>query len=272
MAPLPTRYWQDLPWPAFKDLPANTVAVLPVASIEQHGPHLPVSVDTTINQGVVGRTLKVIPADLPVLVLPTQCVGCSVEHLRFPGTVTTKPETLLSLVSDIGASVARAGVKRLVIVNSHGGNVSVLDIACRRLRIEHDILAVNAMWARMGKPDALKDEIEGRYGIHAGRDETSVMLALTPHLVRMENAQNFVSRWQGIANAAPRMAPDGGAPMAWQAQDLHPAGAVGDASLATAEIGDQLLDFAAEKMAALWAQVSAFDVDAYLANEPSPHG
>ncbi len=272
MAALPTRFWQDLPWPSFNALPANTVAILPVASIEQHGPHLPVSVDTTINQGVVARTLGVIPADLPVLVLPTQCVGNSVEHLRFPGTLTTKPETLLALVCDIGASVARAGVKRLVIVNSHGGNVSVLDIAARRLRIEHNILAVNAMWARMGKPEGLKDPVEGKYGIHAGRDETSVMLALTPHLVKMENARNFVSRWQGVSNAAPAMAPDAGAPLAWQAQDLNPAGAVGDASLATTAIGEELLDFAAQKMAALWAQVAAFDAEAFLANEPNPHG
>ncbi|HEV7263746.1 MAG TPA: creatininase family protein [Falsiroseomonas sp.] len=267
---LPTRFWQDLPWPAFRNLPANAVAVLPVASIEQHGPHLPVSVDTTINQGVIARTLGVIPADLPVLVLPTQCVALSVEHLRFPGTLTTGAETLLALVTDIGASVARAGVKRLVIVNSHGGNVSALDIAARRIRIASNIFVVNAMWARMGKPEALRDPVEGTYGIHAGRDETAVMLALTPHLVKMENARNFVSRWQGASNVAPRLAPPAGAPLAWQAQDLNPAGAVGDASLATAEMGNRILDFAAEKMAALWAEVAAFDVECWLANEPNP--
>lgn len=268
--PLPSRYWADLPWPAFRSLPANTVAVLPVASIEQHGPHLPVSVDTTINQGVVQRTLSVIEPELPVLVLPTQSVGLSVEHLRFPGTLTTSAETLLALVTDIGASVARAGVRRLVVVNSHGGNVSALDIACRRIRIQHGIFAVNAMWARMGKPEALRDPVECRFGIHAGRDETAVMLALTPHLVHMDQARNFVSRWQGVANSAPALAPDAGAPPAWQAQDLNPAGAVGDASLATAEMGNALLDHAAEKMAALWRQVAAFDVDAWLGSEPSP--
>jgi creatinine amidohydrolase len=267
---LPTRFWQDLPWPAFRTLPANTVAVLPVASIEQHGPHLPVAVDTTINQGVVGRTLKVIPADLPVLVLPTQCVALSVEHLRYPGTLTTSAETLLALVSDIGASVARAGVKRLVFVNSHGGNVSVLDIAARRLRIEQGLFAVNAMWARMGKPEALRDPVESRFGIHAGRDETSVMLALTPDLVHMDKARNFVSRWQGVSNATPAMAPDAGAPLAWQAQDLHPAGAVGDASAATVEIGEALLDHAAARMAALWQQVAAMDVEAWLSSAPDP--
>jgi creatinine amidohydrolase len=267
---LPTRYWQDLPWPAFRDLPPNTVAVLPVASIEQHGPHLPVSVDTTINQGVVARTLSVLPAEVPVLVLPTQSVGLSVEHLRFPGTITTSAETLLDLVTDIGASVARAGVKRLVIVNSHGGNVAVLDIAARRLRIQHNLFVVNAMWARMGKPESQRDPVENTFGIHAGRDETAVLLALRPDLVKMDKARNFVSRWQGVSNSAPRMSPTGGAPLAWQAQDLNPAGAVGDASQATAAQGDEILDFAAARMSELWQQVAAFDAEAFLANEPNP--
>lgn len=269
---LPARYWQDLPWPAFRELPANTVAVLPVASIEQHGPHLPVSVDSTINQGVVARALEATPANLPVLVLPTQCVALSVEHLRYPGTLTTSAETLIALVTDIGASVARSGVRRLVIANSHGGNVAALDIAARRIRIESSILVVNAMWARMGKPEALHEPVEGTYGIHAGRDETAVMLALKPDLVDMGKARNFASRWQGAANRAPRLAPAAGAPLAWQAQDLNAQGAVGDASAATARMGEQILDFAAQRMAALWAEVAAFDVDAWLGNEPAPHG
>ncbi len=124
----------------------------------------------------------------------------------------------------------------------------------------------------MGKPEALREPAESTYGIHAGRDETSVMLALAPHLVQMDKAVDFTSRWQAAANRAPSLHPAGGAPLAWQAQDLHPAGAVGDASAATAEIGNQLLDFAAERMSALWQQVAAFDVESWLANEPVPHG
>lgn len=266
--PLRTRHWIELRWPEFRDLPPETVALLPVASIEQHGPHLPVAVDTAINQGIVARTLAKCPDDLPILALPTQCVGNSVEHLRFPGTLTTTPETLLNLVSDIGASVARAGVRRLVVLNSHGGNVSVLDIACRRVRIQNDILAVNAMWARMGKPESLKDPVESRYGIHAGRDETSVMLALTPGNVEMAHARDFRSAWQGLENGFPALAPDRGAPPAWQAQDLNPAGAVGDASAATAEIGHQLIEFASDRIVELLRQVSAFDVDSWLGNHP----
>jgi creatinine amidohydrolase len=162
-------------------------------------------VDTTINGGVIARTLEVTPPDLPVLVLPTQSVALSVEHLRFPGTLTTGAETLLALVTDIGASVARAGVRRLVIVNSHGGNVAALDIAARRIRIQSKLFAVNAMWARMGKPEALREPVESTYGIHAGRDETSVMLALAPHLVQMDKAVDFTSRWQAAANRAPSL-------------------------------------------------------------------
>ena len=267
-APLRTRHWIDLRWPEFRTLPPETVALLPVASVEQHGPHLPVSVDTTINRGVVARTLSKCPADLPVLVLPTQCIGNAVEHLRYPGTLTTTPETLLTLVTDIGDSVARAGVKRLVVLNSHGGNVSVLDIACRRIRIRNDILAVSCMWARMGKPEALKDPTEGRFGIHAGRDETSVMLALDAANVDMAQARDFRSNWQGLENGFPALAPDRGAPLAWQAQDLNLAGAVGDAAAATAEIGEQLLDFAADRIVEMLKQVAAFDVTAWLGNEP----
>jgi creatinine amidohydrolase len=230
---------------------------------------LPVSVDCTINRGVIERTLAVIPADLPVLVLPMQSVALAVEHLRFPGTLTTRAETLLGLVTDIAASVARAGVRRMVIVNSHGGNVSALDIAARRIRIESGMFCVNAMWARMGKPDSLRDPVENRFGIHAGRDETSLLLRLAPEHVDMGQARNFVSRWQGASNSAPRVAPDGGAPLAWQAQDLNPAGAVGDASSASAALGEEILAFAAERMSELWQQVAAFDVEAWLANEPT---
>lgn len=267
--PLPTRYWADLPWPAFKSLPANTVAVLPVASIEQHGPHLPVSVDTTINRGVIEHTLAVLPAECPVLVLPTQSVGLSVEHLAFPGTLTTNAETLLDLITDIGASVARAGVRRLVMVNSHGGNVALLDIAARRLRIQHRLLAINAMWARMGKPASLNDPDENKFGIHGGLSETAVMLALTPERVHMDKAKNFTSAWQGLSNAFPALDPQAGAPLAWQAQDLNPAGVVGDASAATPELGKEILEFAGQRMAALWQQVAAFDIDTWLTDQPN---
>jgi len=268
---LGTRFWQDLPWPAFRDLPANTIAVQPVAAIEQHGPHLPVAVDRLIGEGVVAATLAKLPADTPVLVLPMQAVGLSVEHLHYPGTLTTSPETLLALLTDIGASVARAGVRRLVFLNSHGGNVPVLETAARRLRIDHDMLVLTTAWARMAKPAALRDPVEGVWGIHAGREETSLMLTLASELVRMDRARDFASRWQALANAAPALHPQAGAPFGWLAEDLQPAGAVGDAQGATAERGAALLDNAATQLSLMLQTLAAFDLDTWLTEEPSPH-
>src|ERR1700722_2609663 len=146
-----TRYWQDLTWPDFRSLPDDAVAVVPVAAVEQHGPHLPVSVDATINAGILARALELVPADATVLALPMQSIGLSVEHIRFPGTLTLAPETLIAVLTEIGRSIARAGVRRLVILNSHGGQPQVVDIVCRRLRGD-GMFVVACMASRLGLP------------------------------------------------------------------------------------------------------------------------
>jgi len=261
---LPSRYWQDLPWPAFRDLPADTVAVLPVAAIEQHGPHLPVSVDTTINQGILGRALDLLPEDAPVLVLPTQAVGLSVEHIRFPGTLTATAETLLALWTEIGESVARAGVRRLVMVNSHGGQPQLVDMVCRRLRGRARMFAVACMWSRLGIPDGLDDP----EGIHGGLVETAVMLHLEPWLVNMDRARNFRSAWLDRGQGFSTLVPEGAVGFGWETQDLHPAGALGDASRATAADGIRVVEHAAARMAALFQEVRRFDIDTWLRDAP----
>ena len=265
---LPSRYWRDLPWTAFRALPPDTVAILPTAAIEQHGPHLPVSVDTTINEGIVARTLALLPAELPVLVLPTQMVGLSVEHIRFPGTLTSTPETLIALWTEIGESVARAGIRKLVMLNSHGGQPQILDIVCRRLRIRHAMFAVACMWSRLGKPAGLIDAREAAHGIHGGQVETAVMRHLAPGLVDMAKARNFESAWIRQENAFTALVPEGAVGFGWETQDLHPAGALGDASRATAEDGASIVDFAAARIAALLGEVHRFDLDAWLRTEP----
>jgi len=239
---LPSRYWQDLPWPAFRDLPADTVAVLPVAAIEQHGPHLPVSVDTTINQGILTAALALLPQDAPVLVLPTQAVGLSVEHVKFPGTLTSSAETLLALWTEIGESVARAGVRRLVIFNSHGGQPQLVDLVCRRLRIRARMFAVGCMWPRLGMPEGLDDP----EGIHGGLVET----------------------WLDRAAAFSRLVPEGGVGFGWETQDLHPAGALGDASRATEADGARVVAHIAARLAGLLQEVRRFDLDGWLRDAP----
>jgi creatinine amidohydrolase len=269
MAVLPSRHWQDLPWPAFRDLPAETVAILPVAAIEQHGPHLPVSVDATINAGILARALAILPDAVPALALPMQAVGCSVEHIRFPGTLTSTPETLIALWTEIGESVARAGVRKLILLNSHGGQPQIVDIVCRRLRGRAGIFAVACQWWQLGRAPGLElSEEEARHGIHAGLVETALMRHLAPERVAMEKAENFRSAWIEKGRDASALGPEGGVGFGWEAQDLHPSGALGDASAATAEAGVLILEHAAARLATLVEEVHRFDLASWLRDAP----
>lgn len=253
---LPT-FWQDLASPEFVSLdPERTVALLPVAAIEQHGPHLPVSVDATINQGVVARAMELAPSGLPLLVLPMQSIGKSNEHIAYPGTLTLGYETLVRVWTEIGASVARAGVRKIILLNSHGGQIAPMQVTARELRIHHRMLAVAASWFAFGPPEGLLDAMERRHGIHAGTMETAMMLALRPDLVRMELARDFRPTTIELADTSPRLASLGAAGFGWQAQDLHPTGACGDATRATAEIGRACIDHAAAALIELVEEVS----------------
>jgi creatinine amidohydrolase len=191
---LPTKFWAEMSWRDFAaaDM-SKIVAVLPVAAIEQHGPHLPVGVDTFINEGYLATAVKQIPDDMPVLILPIQAVGKSNEHIEYPGTLTFSLETITRAWTEIGDSVARTGCRKLIFMNSHGGNVPVIDVVARELRVRHRMLAVHAAWHRLGYPAELFSAQERAHGIHGGEAETSLMLAFRPKTVRMSEAQNFVS-------------------------------------------------------------------------------
>ena len=264
------RAWQDLAWTDFSALPPNAVAILPTAAIEQHGPHLPVSTDAEINAGILARTAALLPADLPVLALPMQAIGLSVEHIRFPGTLTGNPETLLAFWTEIGRSVARAGVKKLLFLNSHGGQPQILDLAARKLRGECGLFAVACSWGRLGLPDGLIDAKERKHGIHGGTVETSLMLRLRPDLVRMDKLENFRSAWLDHPGRFDILEPEGAVGFGWETQDINARGALGDATRASAEIGEAILAHTAGRLAALIAEMVAFDPATLLRDGPAP--
>ncbi len=245
-------WWQEVRSPEFDELdPERTVAVLPVGAIEQHGPHLPVMVDACLNAAVIERALALLPAGTPVLVLPMTAVGKSDEHRDYKGTLTLSAETLTRVWYEIGASVRRAGVRKLLLFNSHGGQPQVMQIVARQLRIDHGMLAVAANWFSWGLPPDLFTDQELSHGIHAGAIETSMMLALHPDLVRQDLVQDFAPATLEDEVAYPRLRALGAAGFGWQAQDLHPTGGAGDARGATAEAGRAILSHAAQRLAEL---------------------
>lgn len=234
--------WAEWRAPEFEAVdPMTTIAILPTAAIEQHGPHLPVGTDTMIAEGMLARFRAACPDDLSPVILPVQAVGKSNEHLWARGTLTLSAPTALAAWTEIGLSVARAGIRKIVIVNSHGGNLDLVSILSRELRVEAGMLAIKCQWGAFGHPDGMYTEDEMRFGIHGGDVETSLMLAFHPDTVDMEAARNFRSSAEVDA-----ISPIGPVSRGWIASDLNPTGVVGDASAATAEKGRTTADHQVE--------------------------
>jgi len=254
-----TFHWSDLTTQDFADLDmTNMVAIQQVAAVEQHGPHLPVIVDAAINDGIVKKALTLLPSDAPVLVLPPLNVGKSNEHLAYPGTLNISYETLCKVWLDIGESVQRAGCQRIIYFNSHGGQPQLVEIVCRELRVRFNMLAIACNWYDIISMDDLFDKRELTHGIHGGAVETSIMLHLHPELVRMEKAQDFVSAAIEIEANHKVLRSEGQVGMGWQMQDLHPAGACGNALAANPKLGHELVERAAAALATLLMETAHF--------------
>lgn len=251
------RFWSDLTTRDFAALDAaTTVAVLPLGATEQHGPHLPLGVDTRLADGIVAAALPLLAADLPVLVLPTQAIGLSPEHARFAGTLTLSAETVMRVWKEIGAGVARAGVRKLVLFNAHGGHVGAMDVVARELREAHDLIVYSVSWFNLPLQDAAGAPLTlDRFDIHAGQSETSMMLALAPGRVRMGEARDFKSTSEQRAVDYPVLGNGRSAKLGWAMQDYNGQGAAGNAAAATVEQGRALVDAAARQLALLLAEV-----------------
>jgi len=265
-----SRYWIDLSTRDVAELPPDTIAILPVGAVEQHGPHMPLGTDAIINRGIVARALELVAADVSVIVLPEQTVGTSSEHLSFPGTLSHMPTALIGIWTTVLECTARAGIGKLLIFNSHGGQVSLLQPVALDIRRRLGVLCAYASWFDAGYPAGLFTPEEEEFGIHAGAIETAMMMHLRPELVDAASLADFPSRALDFRGAFSALQADPGngrlGGFGWMAEDLNRFGAMGDASAATPEAGRKLVDHAAGKLATLLGEIGGIAPD-FLASD-----
>ena len=261
MTKVPPRDWNAIAWPEVSATEAaRWIAVLPLAATEQHGPHLPLETDVMIGEAYLARLKELLPPGLPVTFLPIEKIGISTEHTDYPGTQTLSTSDALKQWMALGESVAKRALKKLVMVTSHGGNAAAMTLVAQDLRARHGMLAVTTSWSRFGTPPGLFSEEELRHGIHGGAVETSIMLARYPQAVKKKAIADFPSSAVAMETEFRWLSTQRPAPFAWQAQDLNPSGAVGDARQASAEKGGLLLDHGAFAFCELLQDVDNFDV------------
>ncbi|MGI9146015.1 MAG: creatininase family protein [Chloroflexota bacterium] len=255
-----SRYLPYLTSPEIAALPKEqAVVVLSVASIEQHGPHLPVVTDALVGQTILGLALERLDATAQVWVVPPLCYGKSNEHRPFAGTLTFSAQTLAAVVRDIAESLARAGFRRLVLLNSHGGNPPVLDYIARDLHEDTGMQLFSIMISRMGVQDPPTDPDEAAWGMHAGDSETSWVLALAPELVHMDRTADlgdYPRMPEGIRHLAVR----GPVGFSWLTADLSVLGVLGNPKAATVEKGRAYVDATVDKLAGVLAEIAKFEM------------
>ena len=240
----------------------ESVAVIPVSAIESHGPHLPLGVDALLNDSLVERLIELSPSADQIFVLPNTNFGMSTEHSAFPGTITIPAETLIEYWVQIAVSLKKAGFRKVLFLNSHGGQVGIADIVLRRLRSEQQLLAHSLHWFKISAPDGMFRDDELKHGIHGGEVETSLMLYKWPDLVKMELAKDFISLSKELEGQYHHINPTGKIlSFGWQTQDLNLAGALGNAANATAKKGEEYFEVIAAEVSQMLDEIIALPFD-----------
>lgn len=239
----------------------DALVVQPIASVEQHGPHLPCYTDSLVAEEVTRRALALVSDDANVWVLPVIAYGKSNEHLGFPGTISMSAATLLAVCRDVGRSVARSGFRKLAFVNGHGGQPHLLEMVARDIREETGLQVFPLFPYRLGIPEeAVSSPEELHYGIHGGEVETSVVLAVAPQAVRLDRMESGDPRARELFEGLRFLSMEGALPMAWLTRDLSPNGVIGDPTNASAERGEQILRHLATGLAGAFTEICAFEL------------
>jgi creatinine amidohydrolase len=260
----PERFFAYLTWTDIQAIPnkENVVIIQPVGSIEQHGPHLPIIVDSAIAVGVLGRALEKLDPAIPAYALPPLYYGKSNEHSYFPGTITISAQTLLAVLTEMAESLYRSGFRKLVLMNAHGGQPQVMEIAAQDIHQKYQDFSVFPLftWRVPHIAEELLTSKELQLGIHAGDAETSLLLSILPEQVKMERA---VAEYPHDLPHNSLLSMDGKLPFAWVTQELSESGVLGDATVATKEKGDMLLESVSDG----WVRVIE---DVYQFRQPQP--
>lgn len=229
-----SRFFPYLTWKQVDALPRKeTLLILPTASIEQHGHHLPLATDTLLNNYILGHALELLPDELPIYALAPLCYGKSNEHIGFPGTLSVSASTFSAVVRDLAQSLHAVGFRRLAFYNSHGGNASLVDVLARDLRIEFGLQVFCLYGAGVSFPGLAPQEAV--YGYHAGEVETSLLLHATPDLVHTDQyTSSYIRSLEEKGSLVPEKGP---ATYAWATRDISPTGVLGDPAASSAEKG-----------------------------------
>lgn len=248
----PERFFPYLSWTDIQEMPdkENVVIIQPVGAVEQHGPHLPIIVDSAIAVGVIGKALAKLDSQIPAYALAPLYYGKSNEHWHFPGTITLSAQTLIAVLTEVAESIYRAGFRKLVLMNAHGGQPQVMEIVARDLHVKYADFMIFPLftWRVPHIARELLSPKEQEYGIHAGDAETSVLLSLLPNQVKMDRA---VAEYPPELPEESLLSMEGKLPFAWVTRDLSKSGVVGDPTTATREKGDRLLESVSDG----WVQV-----------------
>ena len=241
----------------------RTIAILPLGAHEYHGPHLPFETDTIIAAAVAARLGQALPDRLDVIFLEAEPVGYSPEHMDRPGTKSLGYAEAIEKWLGMAEDLAGRGIRKLILLNAHGGNSPLLTIVATEARIRYDMLCVATSWTRFGVPDGVISPEAKAIDIHGGDIETSVMLAAAPDRVDMSKAKNFPSAQSGFAKDFRHLRAYGPHAFGWKMSDLNPGGAAGNAATATAGKGEALLAHAVKGLAELVEDVDAFDAASF---------
>lgn len=234
----------------------DALIVLPIGAVEQHGPHLPVYTDTLLGEAFMAAAFANLPKDAPIWLLPSIGYGKSTEHAEYPGTITLSARTLMSVLEDVAASLARSGFKKLLLFNTHGGNADLLGMMAREIRISTGMAVFRLDPGAVGYADEFADDEEKACGIHGGDVETSLVMAVCPDWTRPELALREMPRFPRTAALSLRAKS-----FAWTTKDISASGIAGDATKASAARGEAMLNKAGPLLAEALLEIAAFDLN-----------